>query len=615
MSPTAENKKRKHEGPSPQQTNQSDTGSVLSNLPALPPPPTSSPPSLSQTALAPASQRTMSTQTSGTGAVSTATSSKRPKRARSKSEKKEDNERPSRFHCDYCGRDLSSSVRARCAVCPDYDSCLDCFSVGAALLPHKAEHHYRLIEVVYTPIFQAEWSADEEEKLLEGLETFGVGNWEQVAKLIGSKNPFETEQHYLKVYLQSTTAPLPDPKRFLLTEKNPVSETYGDIDPKELRVMHMHQQEDAAGWMPKREDFVYEWDNEAEDIIADMEITDEDTKKDRELKLWVLEIYCRKLNERERRKMFVHERGLTDVKAHQIAEKKRSKEERDLREKLKVFMRFTLQEDMDKFIKGLVEERELRNRIELLREGRNQGAKSFEECQRISAKQAKKEVRVASNGIAGASITTCTGNGAGGEPSVLSGMSQRRARRLNGEGSMSEGTGYNGTNGYNSLTSGTDSKERYSLLDMKFELMPGSELLSSKEIALCKSLSITPHQYLIVKEVMIRESARNGYLRKKDARTIISLDANKVNKIHEFLIACGWVRGGTTGGNGAVAIGGSGNNMGSSNGVTSAARVVSGGNNTTGGNNGGGSGNAGGAGRSVTNALATNVSKPQTERA
>jgi len=46
-----------------------------------------------------------------------------------------------------------------------------------------------------------------------------------------------------------------------------------DPDPKSLRVMHHFTEDDNAGWMPKRGDFVYEWSNEAEEILADLEIS------------------------------------------------------------------------------------------------------------------------------------------------------------------------------------------------------------------------------------------------------------------------------------------------------------------------------------------------------
>lgn len=506
-------RKRKAE-PVPLET---DAPAVVPNPPALP---------------QPASTATAVSVAGGSGTGNESTKNKaRPKRARTKNEKKDEAENTSRFYCDFCGRDLSSAVRARCVVCPDYDSCLDCFSVGAALLPHRPEHSYRLIEVVHTPIFQVGWSADEEEKLLEGLELYGVGNWEQVAKLIGSKNPLDTEQHFMRVFLQSSAAPLPDPSKMVPVDKTPISEKYDDFDPKALRVMHMHQQEDAAGWMEKRQDFVYEWDNEAEDIIGDMEVAEDDSKAEKDLRAQVLEIYAEKLNERARRKEFVLERGLTNFKAYQAAEKKRPKEERELREKFRVFMRFVPQDFIEKFIRGILEERQLRAKIEWLRQGRLHGARTLEECEKINASLKSKN----RNSVGGSEAPT---------PSAASSANQRR-RRVNGEGSVADSIGST-ANGTTSVapSSSADSKDKKSAIlgDVDWTLMPGAELLSRTEISLCQALRIVPHQYMIVKEIMIRESARLGGLRKKDAKAIIHLDSVKVFKIYDYMLACGWIK-------------------------------------------------------------------------
>lgn len=488
--------------------------SVLPNLPALSPPPP--PPAAASTS-----------------------AKARPKRARIKNDKKNEHQNTSRFHCDFCGRDLSFAIRARCAVCADYDSCLDCFSVGAALYPHKPEHAYRLIEVVHTPIFQQGWSADEEDKLLEGLELYGVGNWEQVSRLISSKNPLDTEQHFMKVFLQSITAPLPDPTAMIPTSVTNASEGHEDVDPKALRVMHMHQQEDAAGWMEKRQDFVYEWDNDAEDIIGDMELADDDTKTEKDVKAQVLEIYAKKLDERDKRKHFVLQRGLTNFKAYQAREKRRPKEERELREKLRVFMRFVHPSDMEKFINGVIEERSLRTKIESMKEARALGAKTLDDYQRISSSLAKNKVK---NG--------CTQT----EASALSNSqitSQRRQRRSNGESSTSEGKGvpYGGSSNMSKMADCRDGKGLgFGEADSEklvCEKLTGAELLSRTEMCLCTSLKIAPHQYMIVKEVMVRENARMGCLRKKDAKAIIRLDSTKVFKIYDYILSCGWIRSGS----------------------------------------------------------------------
>lgn len=71
-------------------------------------------------------------------------------------------------------------VRIKCAVCTDFDICVECFSVGAAVVPHKADHDYRVIDNLNFPLFSADWGADEEILLLEAIELFGLGNWTEV---------------------------------------------------------------------------------------------------------------------------------------------------------------------------------------------------------------------------------------------------------------------------------------------------------------------------------------------------------------------------------------------------------------------------------------------------
>ena len=63
----------------------------------------------------------------------------------------------------------------------------------------------------------------------------------------------------------------------------------------------------SAGFIMKRNEFEYEWNNECETSIADMEFNADDTMEDVQLKLKVLAIYNHRLDERERRKKFILE--------------------------------------------------------------------------------------------------------------------------------------------------------------------------------------------------------------------------------------------------------------------------------------------------------------------
>jgi transcriptional adapter 2-alpha len=56
------------------------------------------------------------------------------------------NERkPGLYCCNYCDKDLSGLVRFKCAVCMDFDLCVECFSVGVELNRHKNSHPYRVM--------------------------------------------------------------------------------------------------------------------------------------------------------------------------------------------------------------------------------------------------------------------------------------------------------------------------------------------------------------------------------------------------------------------------------------------------------------------------------------
>ena len=59
---------------------------------------------------------------------------------------------------------------------------------------------------------------------------------------------------------------------------------------------------EVIGYWPKRGEFDVEWSNDAELEIAELEFLDDDTEKEKELKLNALKIYNNELDEREKRK-------------------------------------------------------------------------------------------------------------------------------------------------------------------------------------------------------------------------------------------------------------------------------------------------------------------------
>lgn len=49
------------------------------------------------------------------------------------------------YHCNYCNKDITGRIRIKCGVCSDFDLCIECFSVGAEVHPHKSGHRYRVM--------------------------------------------------------------------------------------------------------------------------------------------------------------------------------------------------------------------------------------------------------------------------------------------------------------------------------------------------------------------------------------------------------------------------------------------------------------------------------------
>ena len=128
---------------------------------------------------------------------------------------------------------------------------------------------------------------------------------------------------------------------------------------------------------------------DAELLLADMEFFDEDTEEQIQLKNSVIELYNARLDERIRRKKFVIERGLLDLKRTQKYERKRSKEEREIINSMKIFARFNNEEDHQRLVQNLIKERLLREVIEQMKFFRSKGLTSLDQIERYVDSQRK----------------------------------------------------------------------------------------------------------------------------------------------------------------------------------------------------------------------------------
>ncbi|KAG8062630.1 hypothetical protein GUJ93_ZPchr0003g16592 [Zizania palustris] len=284
--------------------------------------------------------------------------------------------------------DVEVRVRGKSAIFP----CFECFSVGAEVTPHRSNHPYRVMDNLSFPLICPDWNADEEILLLEGIEMYGLGNWTEVAEHVGTKGKAQCIEHYTTAYMNSPCYPLPDMshvsgknrKELLAMAKvQGESKKDGHLD-RSIGIKKPRYSADEgpsltelSGYNSKRHEFDPEYDNDAEQALAEMEFKETDSETDRELKLRVLRIYLSRLDERKRRKEFILERNLLFPNP---LEKDLTNEDKEVYHRYKVFMRFLSKEEHEALVRSVIEERKIRRRIQDLQECRSTGCCTLAEA-------------------------------------------------------------------------------------------------------------------------------------------------------------------------------------------------------------------------------------------
>ena len=121
---------------------------------------------------------------------------------------------------------------------------------------------------------------------------------------------------------------------------------------------------ELSNYNHKREEFDPEYDNDAEQLLAEMEFKDNDTPEEKDLKLRVLRIYSKRLDERKRRKDFILDRNLLYPNPF---EKELSQEEKMQCRRLDVFMRFHSKEEHAELLRSVVSEYRMVKRLKDLK--------------------------------------------------------------------------------------------------------------------------------------------------------------------------------------------------------------------------------------------------------
>ncbi|ANB13769.1 chromatin-binding transcription regulator ADA2 [Sugiyamaella lignohabitans] len=247
-----------------------------------------------------------------------------------------------------------------------------------------------IVEQHAYPIFDDDWGADEELLLLEGAELQGLGNWQDISDHIGGRSREEVDEHYNKVYLQSATYPLPEmnkkfnisPAEFAEKKRQRLEDRRKNAPalpiPKQKPTASVPACHEVQGYMPGRLEFEQETENEAEMSVKDMVFDPEEPSQEVNFKLTILDIYNSRLTTRAERKRSILAHGLLDYRKNAGIEKKRTKEERDLVNKLKPFARMMTRKDYEMLTDSMLTELRCRRRIAELQEYRRNGIRTLE---------------------------------------------------------------------------------------------------------------------------------------------------------------------------------------------------------------------------------------------
>ncbi|KAL4588920.1 hypothetical protein LXL04_001820 [Taraxacum kok-saghyz] len=500
------------------------------------------------------------------------------------------------YHCNYCNKDISGKIRIKCACCSDFDLCVECFSVGAEVYPHKSNHPYRVMDNLSFPLFCSDWNADEEILLLEGIEMYGLANWNEVAEHVGTKSKSHCIEHYNTIYMNSPCFPLPDMSHvmgknreellamarghgeatkglptggeLLVKEESPFSarikvEASTTVNPSTgagkrtstisqtdkggdgIKIEDSHADRsfgekklrtsveegpsitELSGYNFKRQEFEIEYDNDAEQLLADMEFKEADTDAERELKLRVLRIYSKRLDERKRRKDFILERNLLYADPF---EQGLSLEEKEICRRYRVFMRFHTKEEHQELLKTVIEEHRIRKRIEDLQEARAAGCRTSADAERYIEQKRKREadensrrINNNNNNISN-NINNVNNNNSNNIQPGPSGKFLQRANHLKGD------------------VDGKDSGGGLaiaSLDDWDVTGHLGADLLSEAEKRLCTEIRVLPVHYLSMLEKLSIEILNGNISQKSDAHRLFNVDPTKVDRVYDMLLKKG----------------------------------------------------------------------------
>lgn len=248
------------------------------------------------------------------------------------------------------------------------------------------------------------WSAREEVHLLDAVEQFGFGSWEDISKHIETKSAEDAKEEYINKYLlgiigRHTWLPAAEQKPQLVDHTIEDNGPLGHLLTQRLPPIDVSPEEaKQLGYMPNRNVFEREYDPTAEQLVSGLSLNQDDDDIDLVLKLAQVDIYTRRLRERTRRKRIVRDfqlimnffRGNNNINAR----RRQSKEQREFRDRFRVFAQFYTSYEFDRRLNSFEREKLLRIRLSELCRYRWNGLTRIDECIHFEQHAASAQSRI-----------------------------------------------------------------------------------------------------------------------------------------------------------------------------------------------------------------------------
>lgn len=389
-----------------------------------------------------------------------------------------------------------------------------------------------------------------------------------------SRTPQEVMEHYVTMYIHGNLgkACIPDSIPNRVTDHTcpsggPLSPSLTTpLPPLDISLAEQQQ----LGYMPLRDDYEIEYDQDAEKLISGLSVNYDDEDVEIEMKRAHVDMYVRKLRERQRRKNIARDYNLVpgflgrDKKDKEkdkpgalgvigaaggvggagagggtvgsgstttagscpvpsTPKRKITKEEKEQRVRLRGLCQFMAHREFEDFFENMHKERVLRAKVRELQRYRRNGIARLEESAEYEAARHKREKRKENKSV----VTSKRGSGGG----VGLGSGIGLGGGAGGGGGVVGGLGV----GCGIKEEGKDGEFA------AIENLTGFELLSDREKVLCNSLNLSPARYLTVKTIIIKDHLQKRQGIPAKSRLPSYLDKVLKKRILTFLTESGWI--------------------------------------------------------------------------